>query len=177
MLLDLADASIRHGLEQQSALSVDSTRYPQSLQTHLASFVTLYKHAQLRGCIGALQAREPLVCDVARHAYAAAFQDPRFPPLAPAELSLLALHISILSAPYPLTFSDEPDIIRQLRPGVDGLIIEDGFRRGTFLPSVWESLPEPTQFWQQLKRKAGLPLDYWSSTLRVQRYTTESFTR
>ncbi len=174
-LLTVARHSIQHALEHGSPLPVTLSRYPESLRVKRATFVTLKQGEQLRGCIGTLVAIRPLVEDVAQNAYAAAFSDPRFPPLSPAELESLRIEISVLSPPEPMTFSSEADLLRQLRPGVDGLILEEDGYRGTFLPSVWESLPRPEQFLQHLKLKAGLPSDYWSGTLRVQRYTTESF--
>jgi AmmeMemoRadiSam system protein A len=127
----------------------------------------------LRGCIGTLQAFRPLVEDVAHNAYAAAFHDPRFPRLSAKEYAQLHYHISILSTPEPVKFKDEQDLLAQLRPGIDGLVLEEGLYRGTFLPQVWESLPEPKTFLRHLKQKAGLHPDYWSTTIKVQRYTVE----
>jgi AmmeMemoRadiSam system protein A len=174
-LLQVARDSIRHGLEHGRPLTVHAADYPEELRPLRASFVTLHRHGELRGCIGILEALRPLVEDVAYHAWAAAFEDPRFAPLAEWELEGLDIHISILSPPQPLQFESEADLLRQLRPGSDGLILHDCGRRGTFLPSVWESLPQPRDFWQHLKLKAGLPPDWWSDTLQVERYTTESF--
>jgi AmmeMemoRadiSam system protein A len=176
-LLQLARDSIQHGLERGRPWSVDLTRCPPALQEPGACFVTLERDNQLRGCIGHLQAIQALARDVADNAFAAAFQDPRFAPLGADELPRLELHISVLGKPQPLVFGSETELIAQLRPGEDGLILQDGPHRGTFLPSVWEQLPEPGQFWRQLKRKAGLPPDYWSNSLQVQRYATLSFGR
>lgn len=173
LLVDLARESIAYGLQEGRALKVDPASYPEPLRRPAASFVTLRYEGRLRGCIGALEAYQPLVADVAEHAYAAAFRDPRFPPLSAAELAGLTLDISILSPAEELAFADEQDLLRQLRPGVDGLILQEGARRVTFLPSVWESLPRPQEFLRELKVKAGLPPDYWSPTLRVFRYRTE----
>lgn len=173
-LLDLARQSIRHGLDHGRALEVDPSAYDPALQTPGAAFVTLHRNGELRGCIGSLEAWRPLVSDVAENAFAAAFHDPRFPPLQDNEFDDLAMHLSILSPSEPIRFTDQADLIRQLRPGVDGLVLEDGPRRGTFLPSVWEQLPDPEQFLTHLKLKAGLPPDYWSDRLRVSRYTAES---
>ncbi len=139
-----------------------------------ATFVTLTIDAQLRGCIGTLEARRALVEDVASNAYSAAFEDPRFAPLERAEFERLDIHLSLLSAPEPIQFGSEKDLLAQIRPSLDGLVLEEGARRGTFLPSVWEQLPDPVEFLRHLKRKAGLPADYWSATLRVSRYTSES---
>jgi len=174
-LLQIARDSIRHGLEYGRPLTVHAADYPEELRPLRASFVTLHRHGELRGCIGILEALRPLAEDVAYHAWAAAFEDPRFAPLAEWELEGLDIHISILSPPQPLEFENEADLLRQLRPGSDGLILRDRGHRGTFLPSVWESLPQPHDFWQHLKLKAGLPPDWWSDTLQVERYTTESF--
>jgi uncharacterized protein len=174
-LLDLARRSIAHGLDRGTPLRVDPGDYSEPLQAHRASFVTLHLHGALRGCIGHLEAVQPLVRDVAENAFAAAFRDPRFPPLSRQELTGLAVHISVLTPPQPMTFGSEADLLSQIRPGIDGLILAEGPARGTFLPSVWESLPEPRDFLNHLKRKAGLPADHWSDRVRVQRYTTEPF--
>jgi AmmeMemoRadiSam system protein A len=129
----------------------------------------------LRGCIGHLEATLPLVEDVAENAFSAAFRDPRFPALRDTEYAALELHISVLTPAEPLDCNSESDLLRQMRPYQDGLILAEGLRRGTFLPSVWEQLPEPREFLRHLKRKAGLPDDYWSPSLQIYRYETESF--
>ncbi len=175
ILLDTARRSILHGLKQGGPLSVDLSCCPESLRLPRATFVTLREKGHLRGCIGTLEAIRPLIEDVARNAWAAAFSDPRFAPLDASELDLLQIEISILGLPEPVEFTSQEDLIRQLRPGVDGVILEEGDLRSTFLPGVWDSLPEPRQFLQHLKQKAGLPADYWSDTLKIYRYTTESF--
>ncbi|MBI3570917.1 MAG: AmmeMemoRadiSam system protein A [Gammaproteobacteria bacterium] len=172
-LLQLAGESIKKGLCGDT-LAVSATDYPEPLRVMRATFVTLHVEAQLRGCIGTLEARRTLVEDVASNAWSAAFRDPRFSALTWPEYERLDIHISILSLPEPMEFASEEELLAQLRPRVDGLIIEEGIYRGTFLPSVWEQLPDPREFLRHLKRKAGLPPDYWSSRLRVQRYTTES---
>lgn len=174
-LIDIAWQSLRHGLTQDSPLQVDETTLDETLSAPGASFVTLHRFAQLRGCIGSLEPHRPLAIDVAQNAFSAAFRDPRFPPLSQDELEGLTLEISVLGRPEAMIFSSEQDLLRQLRPGVDGLILELDGRRGTFLPSVWESLPQPAEFVRQLKLKAGLPAHYWSDDIRVSRYTTESF--
>ncbi len=174
-LLQVAAASIAHGLETGRPLPVDAAAYPPPLRDPGAAFVTLHLHGRLRGCIGSLEAYRPLVVDVAENAFAAAFRDPRFPPLQPAETVGLEVEVSVLSAPEPLPVQDEATLLARLVPGVDGLILEDGPYRATFLPTVWESLPEPREFVAQLKRKAGLPASYWSPTLRFYRYRTQKF--
>ena len=174
-LLDVARRSIAHGLAHGHPLAVDPDAWSPALRAQRAAFVTLNRAGQLRGCIGHLEATQPLVRDVADNAFAAAFRDPRFLPLAPDELDGLEIHVSVLSPPVALAVSSEEDLVRRLRPGIDGLILDDGLHRGTFLPSVWESLPRPAQFVGQLKLKAGLPIAYWSDRIQVSRYTTESF--
>ena len=175
ILLDTAWKSIRHGLQHGNPLPVEAADYAPPLSEPGASFVTLHRQDELRGCIGSLQAFRPLVSDVAENAFAAAFRDPRFTALRVQELADLSLDISLLSAPQSMNFSSEQDLLRQLQPHRDGLILQDGAHRGTFLPSVWESLPEPEQFLQQLKLKAGLAPDHWSAHLQVWRYGTECF--
>lgn len=175
LLRHVAREAVEYGLRHDGHLPIDTSRYPRPLQEHGASFVTIKKHDELRGCIGSLEAHRPLVEDVAQNAYAAAFLDPRFPPLSENELTEVDFHLSILTPPVPMNFNSEADLLRQIQPGIDGLVLEDGIHRGTFLPSVWESLPDAVQFLQHLKLKAGLPVDHWSSTLKVARYTSESF--
>jgi len=173
-LLQVAKESIQQGLDKNQPLSVVLSDYTEELQENRASFVTLEIHQQLRGCIGTLWAYQPLIRDVAYHAYAAAFSDPRFPKLTREEFPLLDIHISILSLPSPISFESEEHLIEQLRSGIDGLILTEGAHKGTFLPSVWESLSNPNDFISHLKQKAGLSPNYWSDTIKVERYTTES---
>ena len=173
-LLDVAVASIERGARGGHALEVTPDDYPPELREWHATFVTINRLGDLLGCIGSLEPRRPLVEDVAQNAFAAAFYDPRSPGVLPSELHEIAVHISILGRPEPMRFDSEADLVRQLRPGVDGLIIEEGFSRGTFLPSVWESVPHAEDFLLHLKLKAGLPTSYWSETLRVWRYETVS---
>ena len=175
ILLQVAADSVRHGLEKGTSLKIQVTDYPAALQQPGASFVTLTIQHQLRGCVGMLQPTRPLVEDVAHNAYSAAFEDTRFPPLSAAEYDQLAYHISILNPPEPMEFESETDLLAQLRPGIDGVILEDRGRRATFLPSVWESLPRAVDFLRHLKMKAGLSPDYWSNSLQVQHYTVEEF--
>lgn len=176
LLLRLAGDSIRHGLRHGRALTVDPATYPPHLAEARACFVTLHRNGRLRGCIGHLQARQPLVADVAENAWSAAFADPRFAPLGDAELDTLDIGISVLGVPETVEFSDEQDLLAQLRPGIDGLILQSPTgHAGTFLPPVWESLPQPHEFLAHLKQKAGLPRNYDVRRLQVWRYTTESF--
>jgi AmmeMemoRadiSam system protein A len=174
LLLLTARRSIEHGLRHKRPLPVTPQEHP-PLDAPGASFVTLHRQRQLRGCIGSLEAYRPLLRDVAENAYAAAFLDPRFEPLQSRECDGLSVDVSVLSAPEELEFDDQTDLLMKIRPGVDGLILADGVKRGTFLPSVWESLPAAADFLRHLKLKAGLPGHYWSDTVRIWRYTTESF--
>ena len=174
-LMQVARRSIEHGLASGQPLAVIPSEYHRDLKAVRASFVTLHKNGRLRGCIGHLEAVQPLVVDVAENAFAAAFRDPRFSPLTAAEWPDVEVHLSLLTAPEPMHFRDEADLLDQIRPGEDGLILQDGPNRGTFLPSVWDSLPDPVDFLVQLKYKAGLAANHWSEKMEVYRYHTESF--
>jgi AmmeMemoRadiSam system protein A len=173
-LLDVARDSIAAGLATGRPLAPDPGAFPDALRALRTSFVTLHRAAALRGCIGGLEPLRPLVADVAEHAFAAAFRDPRFPPLAEEELADLALEISVLSPLEPLAFESEDALLAQLRPGVDGLVIEVDGRRATFLPAVWGEMADAREFVSELKRKAGLAAGFWSPALRARRYTVES---
>jgi AmmeMemoRadiSam system protein A len=175
ILIAVARRSIECGLQTGQPLLVVPSEYHRELKAVRASFITLQLHGRLRGCIGHIEAVQPLVVDVAENAFAAAFRDPRFPPLSQGEWPDTLLHLSILTRPVPMRFEDETDLLNQLRPGEDGLVLQDGPNRGTFLPSVWESLPEPAAFLAHLKQKAGLAANHWSDHLEVLRYRTESF--
>jgi AmmeMemoRadiSam system protein A len=172
-LLEVARDSIAHGVRYGNALGVEIDRYPATLRERRATFVTLRVQGELRGCTGGLEPVDPLVRAVARSAFRSAFDDPRFPPVATAELAALEIHISILSALEPLSAGSQAELLDRLRPGIDGVVLRDGRAVGTFLPSVWKTLPAPPEFLAELKRKAGLPRDHWSPTIAFQRYTVE----
>jgi len=140
-----------------------------------ACFVTLTINGELRGCIGSLEPCRPLLQDLKQNALAAAFRDPRFPPLSERELESVRVEVSLLSPVAPLAFRDEADALAQLRLGVDGVILEYGRNRGTFLPQVWEQLPTPREFFRHLKMKAGLHPNFWADGVRLSRYTVEKF--
>lgn len=174
-LLKVAADSIAHGLAHRSPLQVDLSSVSNVLTQHRATFVTLNLNDKLRGCIGSLQAGRPLIQDVAYNAFAAAFKDPRFPLVNQDEASRLKIHISVLTPLEPMQYDSQEALLEQIRPGVDGLLLEEQpSSRGTLLPSVWEAVPDVNQFLAHLKLKAGLPADYWSPTVRVSRYSTES---
>ena len=171
VLLGLARASITQSL----GLSCAAVDMPEWLQEPGASFVTLTQNGCLRGCIGSLEARRPLGQDVRDNAVAAALHDPRFPALKPSELGRTRVEVSVLSPMQALTFGSEAQALGLLRPQVDGVVLEYGQHRGTFLPQVWEQLPTPTEFMAHLKRKAGLPIDVWADGVRLKRYTVEKW--
>ena len=174
-LLAVARDAIAHGISHERAPDIDTADFPPELRPLRATFVTLRKGAALRGCIGGLEARRPLVVDVAFSAYAAAFHDRRFVPVREKELAELSLHISILAPLEKIAVADQQELERMVRPGVDGLLLCAGSKRGTFLPSVWDSVSGPREFIEHLKQKAGLPVDAWSSEWELFRYTVESF--
>lgn len=167
ILLPIARASISQALGQQLAAE-ESAPWLQELG---ACFVTLTQQGELRGCIGTLEARRPLLQDVKANALAAAFQDPRFTPLASKELQRTEVEVSLLSAMTPLRFAGEQDALSQLEPGKHGVVFEYGRYRSTFLPQVWEQLPETGEFIAHLKYKAGLPPDFWGQEVRISTYT------
>ncbi|WP_218961921.1 AmmeMemoRadiSam system protein A [Actinomyces ruminis] len=141
-----------------------------------AAFVTLRAaDGSLRGCIGSLEAHRPLGDDVVANAIAAALRDPRFPPVTAMELPALHLEVSVLTAPEVMEARDEQEVRRRLRPGVDGVVLSLGARRATFLPQVWEELPDPADFLRQLKRKAGWPAGFWDADLVVETYRVRAW--
>jgi len=175
ILLQLARNAIENQLFTGKPLQVELDNLPDSLTEQLASFVTLNLQGRLRGCIGSLLAHRPLATDVAANAYAAAFQDPRFAAVTPAEYSDLEIHISVLSKPELMDVASREALIAKIRPNIDGIILEENGHRATYLPSVWEQLTEPQQFISELRAKAGLTRQGWSDATRVYRYTTEEF--
>ena len=174
-LLSLARDSIQHGLDHGQSITIDLDHFSSHLREFGAAFVTLEKHGELRGCIGSVEAYRPLVEDVAEHAWNAAFRDPRFTPLNQNEFKLLQLEISILTVPRDMEFISEQDLIDQIVPGKDGLVLSDGYRRSLFLPAVWEKLPDIESFMSHLKQKAGLSANHWSSTIKFQRFYSFEF--
>jgi len=165
-LLPIARAAISQALGRAHEAREDA---PWLLE-HGACFVTLTQDGELRGCIGTLEAHRPLLVDVKANALAAAFRDPRFMPLGTTELDVTRVEISLLTPTEPMAFEDETHALALLRPGIDGVVFEYGHYRSTFLPQVWEQLPDVREFMAQLKRKAGLPADFWAEGLRLSRY-------
>lgn len=176
VLLNVARTSIAEFLRHRQKWRPPHEGADPALLVHRACFVTLHKFGELRGCIGSLEPVEPLIDNVAHNAWAAAFSDPRFDPVIADEVPDLHIDVSVLGLPFPLFFDTEDALIAQLRPGKDGLILhtpQGG--RATFLPSVWEQLPDPLDFLQHLKRKAGLPPHYWHHAIRAERYEVQYF--
>ena len=177
ILLRLAASTIFSQLLPSKTINAEFLDLDPILYEQGASFITLYKKGQLRGCIGSIQARQPLINDISENSCKAAFEDSRFPPLTILEIKsgVIEISISILSPQTPIYFSDEINLLYQLKPSLDGIVLKDGIQHGAvFLPSVWEQLPDPKQFMSQLKRKAGLPENHWSETIQIWRYTTSS---
>jgi AmmeMemoRadiSam system protein A len=176
-LLALARQSIESGLSALRWVPMPSLELPAPLAEERGSFVTLRIHKRLRGCCGNLSANRSVSEDVWRNAWASAFADPRFPPLEAEEWeqSGTDVHISVLSPLESVVVTDEHELLELLRPNVDGLVLERDDSRATFLPDVWEHLPEPVDFVRHLKQKAGWPASSWSPHIKVWRYTTESF--
>ena len=174
-LRDIAAASIRFGLEESRPLELAVSQVSPKLREPGATFVTLNLAGQLRGCVGSMEARRPLAEDVAQNAYSAAFRDYRFEPLSWEEVADLEIHISLRTPLEPLIAESRPALLKMLRPGVDGLLMEDPPHRSTFLPQVWESLPKPDAFLGELCRKAGLSRDHWSDSVSFFRYSVEEF--
>lgn len=166
-LLRIARASIANALGREYA--ADETAL--WIQEPGACFVTLTQRGALRGCIGSLEARRPLITDVKANAVAAAFHDPRFTPLRIQDLEHIDIEVSVLSPMESMTFSSEADALAQLRPGVDGVVFEFERYRSTFLPQVWEQFADSREFLEQLKRKAGLPPGFWAPAVKLHRYT------
>ena len=174
-LLAFAREAIESGFDAGSAPLIDIAGHDDWLRSPTAVFVTLTQAGALRGCVGSLEARQALVQAVADAAFGAAFRDRRFEPLIATELEATRIEISVLSAMEPIAAESRQALLGQLRPGIDGLIIEDRGRRATFLPKVWESLPSAEVFVDQLLLKAGLDAGHWSRSIRLQRYRTHNF--
>ncbi len=174
-LLQLARNAIAHRLDSKADFQIELDLFPDELKKQLASFVTLNLHGRLRGCIGSLVAHRQLLADIAHNAQAAAFQDPRFSAVTRGEFQHLDVHISILSEPVAMTVTSIEVLLQQIRPGVDGLIIEENGARATYLPSVWEQITDPAVFVRELRAKAGLNPNGWSDATKAFRYTTEEF--
>lgn len=173
--IQLARESIQYGFTHNKPLEIDVKQFPPDLQQTLSCFVTLNRHHQLRGCIGHLSASQALVLDIVENAFSAAFKDPRFLPLKPKEWPDTTIEISVLGEAYEVAIASESDLINKLRPNIDGLILKSGYQQATFLPSVWETLPNPKDFVHHLKQKAGISSHHWPNNMQCYFYQTQSF--
>ncbi len=175
-LLRLAREAMDYGVKGQKLPPLDLQSLSAALRDPGASFVTLTIHDELRGCIGALEAYQPLAEDVREHAVAAALNDPRFPPVQEGELSRIRIEVSRLTAPHPMEYATSEDLLKKLRPHIDGVVLKEGHRRATFLPQVWEKIPDPAEFLDNLCYKMGVPANSWrTGTLQVLIYQVEEF--
>lgn len=176
VLLKLAREALEKGVCGQPLAPLDLSALPPRLRENGASFVTLTRQGELRGCIGTLEARIPLAEDVREHAIAAALEDYRFPPVEPEELPEIEIEISRLTAPVPLEYQEPEDLVHCLTPYEDGVVLKSGFRRATFLPQVWEKIPDPVVFLSYLCQKMGAAPDLWQrKKLEVLIYHVEEF--
>ena len=174
-VLRLARRSIKHGLVYLEPLPVSGEELRRALAVPAATFTTLFLESRLRGCCGTLEAVRPLAADVAYSAFRAAFRDPRFERVREHELDSIRLEVSVLSPLEPISVAGEADLLDRLQPGIDGLVIVAEGCQATFLPKVWETLPQPQQFLAALKSKCGLAENYWSDRLEFRRYRTTCY--
>jgi len=174
-LLRVASSAIEYGLSHSGAPDIDPALYSEELQAEGASFVTLHRAGKLRGCMGALLASRSLVHDVSHNAWRSSTVDPRFSPLRREEFTDLEIHISVVSPLSPFPVSGEEQLLRELRPKIDGLVLRDRGATATFLPSVWDQLETPERFVAELLHKANLERNHWSDTIEFERYTVEEF--
>ncbi len=172
MLLSVARQTIAEVLAQPGLLMDETAPW---MEEWKATFVTLTREGQLRGCMGTLDAHRAVLADVKANSIAAAFHDPRFSPLEDHELHSTRIEVSVLSEATRIPFESESDALSLIEPGRDGLILTFGHHRSTFLPQVWEQLPKPREFLRQLKRKAGLSADFWANDLVLSRYTVDKW--
>ena len=162
ILLRLAREALERGVRGEDLPPLDLVSLPPALREEGSSFVTLMSQGQLRGCVGSLEAYQSLAEDVRDHAVAAALKDPRFPPVQEEELNGIQIEVSRLTRPVPLEYKDAEDLLAKLRPHVDGVILRDSsYHRATFLPQVWEKLPDPAEFLNNLCYKMGLEPELW----------------
>ena len=174
-LLDIARRSIEAGLDGSRMPNLGAEGMQGALATQRGSFVTLTRNGELRGCMGVIESHRPLAQNTADCAFSAAFRDRRFTPLTPAEAKQIRIEVSVLSEMEAIVIRDREDLLQQLQPGVDGLLMEDDRYRSIFLPQVWEKLGSAEGFLEHLLIKAGLPADYWSGTIRFSRFYVTPF--
>lgn len=176
LLLQLAREALVIAVRGEQLPELDITSIPPNLLEHGATFVTLMKNEELRGCIGSLEAKRPLAEDVRIHAMAAALEDYRFPPVTQQEIPGISIEISRLTAPQRINYRAVDELVKQINPGVDGVVIKKGIRRATFLPQVWEKVPDIEKFMGMLCRKMGVESGYWQSgSVEIFTYQVEKF--
>lgn len=176
LLLQLAREALVIAVRGEQLPELDISSIPPNLLEHGATFVTLMKNEELRGCIGSLEAKRPLAEDVRIHAMAAALEDYRFPPVTQQEIPGISIEISRLTAPQRINYRDVDELVKQINPGVDGVVIKKGIRRATFLPQVWEKVPDIEIFMGMLCRKMGAESGYWQSGgVEIFTYQVEKF--
>lgn len=176
ILLKIAREALEKSVDGLPLPQINLSSLPDALREPGASFVTLTVEERLRGCIGALEAYQPLAKDVQEHAVAAALQDPRFPAVRPQECPQIQIEVSVLTPKKPLDYQDGEDLLEKIRPGVDGVVLQDGYRKATFLPQVWEKLPDPATFLSHLCLKMGAPANLWQKKpLQVFVYQVQEF--
>lgn len=169
-LIEIAQTALEQAAKLQKEYRPSRKDFPEILFNKGAAFVTLTKNGELRGCIGSLMPRQAIALDIAANTFAAAMEDSRFSPVTADELPSVDISVSLLSSYEPINYADEADLLSQLQPGVDGLVIRDGDRQGLFLPSVWKQLPDSKEFLNNLKIKAGLSPAYWSNKIKAYRF-------
>ena len=176
ILLAIARQALEESARGEPLSTLDLENLPPRLIKPGATFVTLTINKELRGCIGALEVTQPLAEDVRIHAVAAGLEDYRFPPVQPDELPEISIEISRLTAPQLSEYNDAEELLKCLRPGVDGVVLKEGNRRATFLPQVWDKVPEPEKFLSMLCKKMGAPPDYWrGGRVEIFTYQVEEF--
>lgn len=176
ILITLAREALEKGVTGSELPKLALETLSSRLRSPGASFVTLSRKGELRGCIGAIEPYQPLAEDVREHAIAAALQDYRFPPVTREELPEINIEISCLTQPQRLDYDYADDLLVKLRPGIDGVVVKDGFRRATFLPQVWEKIPKPQQFLDHLCQKMGVAPGAWRMRkMEVWIYQVEEF--
>ncbi len=176
-IVQIARQAIKDELTGQNTIDKEALirEFPE-LAKNGAAFVTLTEHNALRGCIGSIVAHQPLIDDIIHNAKSAAFSDPRFTPLRPEEFDKLEIEVSILSEPKPLAYTDTEDLRAKIRPGIDGVILRLGGHQATYLPSVWEQLPNFDTFFMTLCQKAGLPANCLDAHPDIYVYQAEKIT-
>ena len=174
LVINICKESINAGLENKK---YSPENYPCVLEEYGASFITIELNGDLRGCIGSIIAHRPLIQDLIKNAHSAAFADPRFFPLTQDEFQNIKISVSLLTKPQKMSFENEADLLWQIKPYEDGLIIREGAKQGVFLPVVWEELPDKQEFLNHLKLKAGLDRNYFSNTIEVFKFKAVKITQ